>query len=200
MPNGRQGTEAGGAIADHTVSSKPHTTEPSSQPPATKPSSPVNDPTIREDIYTVPNILTFTRLVAAPFVGYFVLNDSHALAFGLFAYAGVTDALDGWIARKWNSKTVVGTVIDPMADKALMTILTVCLAVKGLLPGTYHGIHGDTSFERGGVELTRRNSLGRSHHSRTRCRSRHRGDLLPLDLSPAAQDLRALLGLLAAVG
>lgn len=42
--------------------------------------------------------------------------------------------LDGWIARKWNKQTVVGTVIDPMADKALMTILTVCLAVKGALP------------------------------------------------------------------
>jgi cardiolipin synthase len=92
------------------------------------------DPTLREDIYTLPNILTFTRLVAAPFVGYFVLHDQHAWAVGLFAYAGVTDLLDGWIARRWNSKTVVGTVIDPMADKALMTILTVCLAVKGALP------------------------------------------------------------------
>jgi cardiolipin synthase (CMP-forming) len=94
------------------------------------------DPTLREDIYTLPNILTFTRLVAAPFVGYFVLHDQHAWAVGLFAYAGVTDLLDGWIARRWNSKTVVGTVIDPMADKALMTILTVCLAIKGALPRT----------------------------------------------------------------
>jgi cardiolipin synthase len=60
--------------------------------------------------------------------------DSHAWAVGLFAYAGVTDLLDGWIARKWNRQTVVGTVIDPMADKALMTILTICLAAKGALP------------------------------------------------------------------
>jgi cardiolipin synthase len=61
---------------------------------------------------------------------------------GLFAYAGVTDLLDGWIARRWNSKTVVGTVIDPMADKTLMTILTVCLAIKGALPSTlYHISH-----------------------------------------------------------
>ena len=51
-------------------------------------------------------------------------------------YAGITDLLDGWIARKWNRRTVVGTVIDPMADKALMTILTVCLAGKGTLPGS----------------------------------------------------------------
>lgn len=97
---------------------------------------------LHEDIYTIPNILTFTRLIAAPAIGYLVLHDQHAWAVGLFAYAGVTDLLDGWIARKWNSKTVVGTVIDPMADKTLMTILTVCLAIKGALPSmqyiTYH--------------------------------------------------------------
>ncbi|CAJ0540661.1 Ff.00g076620.m01.CDS01 [Fusarium sp. VM40] len=97
-----------------------------------KPSRPAA--VLHEDIYTLPNILTFTRLAAAPVIGYLVLHDQHAWAVGLFAYAGITDLLDGWIARRWDSKTVVGTVIDPMADKTLMTILTVCLAVKGALP------------------------------------------------------------------
>ncbi|EAQ89202.1 hypothetical protein CHGG_05821 [Chaetomium globosum CBS 148.51] len=87
-----------------------------------------------ENIYTIPNILTASRLVAAPFIGYCILHDYHAAALGLFAYAGITDALDGWIARRWNLGTVVGTVIDPMADKTLMTVLTVALAVKGALP------------------------------------------------------------------
>lgn len=91
---------------------------------------------LRENIYTIPNILTASRLVAAPFIGYCILHDYHATALGLFAYAGITDALDGWIARRWNLKTVVGTVIDPMADKTLMTVLTVALAMKGALPGT----------------------------------------------------------------
>lgn len=90
--------------------------------------------TPHENIYTIPNILTFSRLIAAPVVGYLVLHDHHAWAVGLFAYAGITDLVDGWIARKWNLQTVVGTVIDPMADKTLMTILTVCLAIKGGLP------------------------------------------------------------------
>ncbi|KAH8683041.1 CDP-alcohol phosphatidyltransferase-domain-containing protein [Tricladium varicosporioides] len=90
--------------------------------------------TPHENIYTIPNILTFTRLIAAPAIGYLVLHDQHAWAVGLFAYAGITDLIDGWIARKWNLQTVVGTVIDPMADKTLMTILTVCLAIKGALP------------------------------------------------------------------
>ncbi|KAK6210215.1 Gti1/Pac2 family protein [Colletotrichum tabaci] len=89
---------------------------------------------IHEDIRTLPNLLTLSRLVAAPFVGYFILHDQHAWALGLFAYAGVTDLLDGWIARRWKQQTVVGTVIDPMADKMLMTILTVCLAAQGSLP------------------------------------------------------------------
>jgi cardiolipin synthase (CMP-forming) len=92
--------------------------------------------TTHENIYTLPNLLTFSRLIAAPFVGYCILHDQHALALGLFAYAGITDLLDGWIARRWNQKTVVGTVIDPMADKTLMTVLTVALATKGALPGT----------------------------------------------------------------
>ncbi|KFH43098.1 putative CDP-alcohol phosphatidyltransferase class-I family protein C22A12.08c-like protein [Hapsidospora chrysogenum ATCC 11550] len=95
---------------------------------------PAGEPVLHEDIYNIPNALTFTRLVAAPAIGYLVLHDCHAWAAGLFAYAGITDLVDGWIARRWNLKTVVGTVIDPMADKALMTILTVCLAMKGALP------------------------------------------------------------------
>ncbi|KAH8799017.1 cardiolipin synthase-like protein, partial [Hyaloscypha sp. PMI_1271] len=96
--------------------------------------------TPHENIYTVPNILTFSRLVAAPVIGYLVLHDYHAWAVGLFAYAGITDLVDGYIARRWNLQTVVGTIIDPMADKTLMTILTVCLAIKGALPVWLAGI------------------------------------------------------------
>ncbi|KAJ5980056.1 cardiolipin synthase (CMP-forming) [Penicillium waksmanii] len=87
-----------------------------------------------ENIYTVPNILTFSRLVAAPVVGYLLVHDYHAAALSLFAYAGITDLVDGWIARKWQLQTVVGTIIDPMADKLLMTIGVACLAVNGSLP------------------------------------------------------------------
>ncbi|OAA54433.1 phosphatidyl synthase [Cordyceps fumosorosea ARSEF 2679] len=112
----------------------PTSSAPSSPSASPGAGGPLADPTLHEDIYTLPNILTMSRLVAAPVIGYFVLHDSHAWAAGLLAYAGVTDLLDGWIARRWNRKTVVGTVIDPMADKVLMTVLTVCLAVKGALP------------------------------------------------------------------
>ncbi|GLB10050.1 cardiolipin synthase [Aspergillus tubingensis] len=91
-------------------------------------------PRTHENIYTVPNILTFTRLLAAPMVGYFLVHDHHVAALGLFAYAGITDLVDGYIARRWNLQTVVGTIIDPMADKLLMTIGVTCLAVNGSIP------------------------------------------------------------------
>ncbi|KAH0608616.1 uncharacterized protein H6S33_001750 [Morchella sextelata] len=90
--------------------------------------------TPHENIYNLPNILTFSRLLASPVIGYLVLHDQPAAALGLFAAAGLTDLVDGWIARRWKLQTVVGSVIDPMADKVLMTVLTVTLAMQGLLP------------------------------------------------------------------
>lgn len=90
--------------------------------------------TPHENIYNLPNFLTVTRLCAAPATAYLLLHDQHAWALGLFAYAGITDLVDGWMARKWKLQTVAGSVMDPMADKALMVILTVTLAVKGAIP------------------------------------------------------------------
>ncbi|KAK0631193.1 putative CDP-alcohol phosphatidyltransferase class-I family protein C22A12.08c [Lasiodiplodia hormozganensis] len=92
--------------------------------------------TTHEEVWNVPNVLTFSRLIAAPAVGYLILHDHHAWALGLFAYAGITDLLDGWIARRWKLQTVVGSVVDPMADKLLMAITVGCLAAKGALPGS----------------------------------------------------------------
>lgn len=97
-----------------------------------KTSSPLGNK--RENIYTIPNILTASRIVLSPFIGYCILHDYYSWALGLFAYAGITDLLDGWIARKWKLQTVVGTIIDPMADKMLMTVLVVALTMKAALP------------------------------------------------------------------
>lgn len=91
--------------------------------------------TPHENIYNLPNILTFSRLVASPVIGYLVLHNQYVAAMGLFVVAGLTDLVDGFIARRWNLQTVVGSVIDPMADKTLMMVLTVTLAMQGLLPG-----------------------------------------------------------------
>ncbi|KAG5359997.1 putative CDP-alcohol phosphatidyltransferase class-I family protein [Yarrowia sp. C11] len=89
---------------------------------------------IHENLYTLPNILTFTRLLSAPLIGYFVIQHEQVLATSLFVYSCVTDMLDGYIARKFDMKSVVGSVIDPLADKFLMITLTVCLAAAGEMP------------------------------------------------------------------
>ncbi|KAI1628799.1 phosphatidyl synthase [Exophiala viscosa] len=112
--------------------------DPSSSPTGSKPKLTTLLPrlpkTAHENIYTIPNILTFTRLLAAPAVGYLILHSQPFWALSLFFYAGVTDLVDGYLARRFNSQTVVGTVIDPMADKALMTIAVVTLTINGTLP------------------------------------------------------------------
>lgn len=147
-----------------------------------------------ENIYTVPNILTFSRLVAAPLVGYLLVHDYHAAALSLFAYAGITDLVDGYIARRYQLQTVVGTIIDPMADKLLMTIGVACLAVNGSLPGKCLGWM-ECTLRPGLTRL----SVARRDHSRSRCRSGHLGHLLSLGLSAAAQDDGSVLGLFASV-
>ena len=90
--------------------------------------------TSHENIYNLPNLLTVSRLIAAPVTAWLLVHDHHKYALALFAYAGITDLVDGWIARRWKLQTVAGSVIDPMADKALMIILTITLAVKGAIP------------------------------------------------------------------
>lgn len=97
-------------------------------------STPTKKPEIHENLYTIPNILTFTRLLSTPIIAYLILNEKPYLATSLLLYAGLTDLVDGWIARKYNLKSVVGTIIDPMADKFLMITLTGALAYTGAMP------------------------------------------------------------------
>ncbi|XP_013414580.1 probable cardiolipin synthase (CMP-forming) [Lingula anatina] len=91
--------------------------------------------TKKENILTVPNALTVSRIVLSPFLGYLVLHESYTWALGLFVYAGTTDWIDGYIARKFPSqRSALGSLIDPLGDKILMTILTVTLTQVDLLP------------------------------------------------------------------
>jgi cardiolipin synthase (CMP-forming) len=117
------------------LTQQPSNPAPTSSPQPKKPLIPsIKSLTKHENIYTIPNILTFSRLLVAPLVGYFTLNHQPILALSLFAYAGFTDAVDGYLARRYNQQTVVGTVIDPMADKLLMTIAVVTLTMNGTFP------------------------------------------------------------------
>lgn len=82
----------------------------------------------------IPNILTLTRLVLiAPFL-FFLIHQEFRGAFFIFAFAGFTDALDGWLARYFNWQSAFGSFIDPIADKLLITISFIALALTGKLP------------------------------------------------------------------
>ncbi len=85
---------------------------------------------------TAPNLLTLLRICLAPFLVAAILEDHYALSFGLFVAAGLTDALDGALARLLKQRTVLGEYLDPVADKLLLSTLFLVLMHKGLIPAT----------------------------------------------------------------
>jgi phosphatidylglycerophosphate synthase len=94
-----------------------------------------------EDIWTVPNLLSTARICLAPVIGYLVINHSYTSALVLFAAAGVSDWLDGYIARHFkNQRSMLGTALDPFADKFLISILTISLAYIRIIPSTTCGL------------------------------------------------------------
>lgn len=89
---------------------------------------------LKDNVYTLPNFLTMTRIISAPFVGYYIYTGQSNLAMSLFTYSCVTDFLDGFIARTFNMKSILGTVLDPIADKLLMGISTIALMLGNIMP------------------------------------------------------------------
>ncbi|CAH2353187.1 cardiolipin synthase (CMP-forming) [[Candida] railenensis] len=87
-----------------------------------------------ENIYTIPNILTFTRIATTPVIGYLLCHNQTAWAMSFFIYSCCTDFVDGYIARKYNMGSVLGSIIDPMADKFLMTVCTLSLCYNSTMP------------------------------------------------------------------
>lgn len=87
-------------------------------------------------LHSAPNLLTLMRICLAPFLVSAILDDRFALSFGLFVAAGLTDALDGTLARWLKQRTVLGQYLDPVADKLLLSTLFVVLTHKGLIPTT----------------------------------------------------------------
>lgn len=85
----------------------------------------------------IPNFLTFIRLLFVPlFALCFFLDNSHSLQISslIFFTAGVTDILDGYIARKYNLITKTGIVLDPLADKLMLLTVLLCLSLKLYIP------------------------------------------------------------------
>jgi cardiolipin synthase len=83
---------------------------------------------------TAPNLLTLLRICLAPFLVAAILENHYALSFGLFLAAGMTDALDGLLARLLQQRTRLGEYLDPVADKLLLSTLFLVLTYKALVP------------------------------------------------------------------
>jgi cardiolipin synthase len=82
----------------------------------------------------IPNLLTLLRIAATP-VLIVLLNDGHYdLALGLFIIAGISDGLDGFIAKRFSCQTRLGAMLDPVADKIFIVSTGVMLAIKGDIP------------------------------------------------------------------
>jgi cardiolipin synthase len=77
---------------------------------------------------TLPNVLTLLRILAIPFFAISLWYGHHGKACAIFAAAGFTDLLDGYIARTFNMKSDLGAILDPMADKLLMTTAFILMA------------------------------------------------------------------------
>lgn len=85
-------------------------------------------------IHWLPNALTAARIVLTPPVGYFLARDDARTALPLLAAAALSDAADGWLARRLKAQTALGAYLDPIADKLLAATVFAGLAAGGRLP------------------------------------------------------------------
>lgn len=90
----------------------------------------------------IPNLLTLFRLLLIPvFVVVFISGQDNIVpALGIFLLAGATDLLDGYIARKYNMITEMGTLLDPLADKLMLITVLACMAYRHYFPPWVVGI------------------------------------------------------------
>ena len=81
-------------------------------------------------IFTVPNILTLIRIILSPIFAVLYLQKSYIYATVILVLSGLTDVLDGIIARRFNLITTLGKILDPIADKLTQAIIIVCLTIN----------------------------------------------------------------------
>jgi cardiolipin synthase len=83
----------------------------------------------------IPNIVSIIRILITPFFVILLIKKMFFFALLVFALAGISDALDGLLARYFNQHTILGSYLDPLADKLLLTSAFVSLAILKIVPG-----------------------------------------------------------------
>jgi len=95
---------------------------------------------VRALLLQIPNLLTLSRIVLVPVVGIYIWRREYIYAAAWFAIAGITDALDGWLARRLHASSKFGLFTDPIADKLLLSTMFVVLAIDRVLPWWFSGL------------------------------------------------------------
>lgn len=98
---------------------------------------------LKHQIFTIPNILTYLRILAIPVYMVFTINKATYTEIGAYAFpiiglavmiaAASTDLIDGFIARRFNQVTDLGKMLDPLADKLMHTMAVLALVIAGLI-------------------------------------------------------------------
>ena len=82
----------------------------------------------------IPNFITIGRILLVPITVWLIISEEFAFAFIAFVAAGVSDGVDGYIARRFNQRTELGAYLDPIADKALLVSIYVSLGLLKFIP------------------------------------------------------------------
>ena len=83
---------------------------------------------------SIPNLITLGRVILVPVVFWLLLTGELKAAFLVFVVAGISDAVDGFLAKRFNWETELGAYLDPIADKLLIVCIFIALGVTGRLP------------------------------------------------------------------
>lgn len=85
-------------------------------------------------MHQVPNLLTIGRILLVPVTIWLLTQGDYGVAFGVFLLAGVTDGIDGYVARRFSLQSELGAYLDPLADKLLLVSIYLTLALLHVLP------------------------------------------------------------------
>lgn len=83
---------------------------------------------------SIPNIITLGRILLVPFIVWAIASDKMEIAFVIFIVAGISDAVDGFLAKRFDMASELGALLDPLADKALLVSIYMALGIWGAVP------------------------------------------------------------------
>jgi cardiolipin synthase (CMP-forming) len=83
---------------------------------------------------SIPNIITLGRILLVPIIVWAIAASQMEIAFAVFIIAGVSDAVDGFLAKRFNMTSELGALLDPLADKALLVSIYIALGISGAVP------------------------------------------------------------------